>query len=79
MFDLDCVAQLQQHALFFDKDNDGVIWPPDIFYWFHQIRFNIFLCPPSMVVIYSGCRYLLVSHTLLMLSLSSINPEREAM
>lgn len=47
---------LQQHCVFFDKDNDGVIWPLDTFYGFHQIGFNIFLCIISMFVIHSGFR-----------------------
>jgi hypothetical protein len=55
--ELSGLTVLQQHCVFFDKDNDGIIWPLDTFYGFHQIGFNIFLCLLSMVIIHAGFSY----------------------
>ncbi|KAF7981963.1 hypothetical protein HWV62_30767 [Athelia sp. TMB] len=35
-------------------NHDGIIWPIDTFYGFHQIGFNVFLCLLSMFFVHSG-------------------------
>jgi peroxygenase len=37
-------STLEQHVLFFDQDNDGVIWPQDTFIGFRQLGYNVFWC-----------------------------------
>ncbi|KAF7981965.1 hypothetical protein HWV62_30771 [Athelia sp. TMB] len=55
--ELSDLTVLQQHCVFFDKDNDGIIWPIDTFYGFHQIGFNIFLSLLSMFIVHFGFSY----------------------
>ncbi|KAF9896833.1 hypothetical protein BX616_006670 [Lobosporangium transversale] len=48
---------LQQHCSFFDRDNDGVIWPLDTFRGFYALGFNVFLCVLSVFVIHANFSY----------------------
>ncbi|KZT27661.1 caleosin domain-containing protein, partial [Neolentinus lepideus HHB14362 ss-1] len=48
---------LQQHVAFFDRDQDGVIWPLDTFRGFRQVNFGIFLALFSTVIIHTFFAY----------------------
>ena len=41
-------STLEQHVLFFDPDEDGVIWPLDTFRGFHRLGYNVFWCVISV-------------------------------
>ncbi|THH11894.1 hypothetical protein EW146_g7881 [Bondarzewia mesenterica] len=42
---------LQQHVLFWDRDNDGVIWPSDTFIGFRELGFNVIFSILSTIII----------------------------
>ncbi|KAF8907670.1 Caleosin [Gymnopilus junonius] len=46
------MAPLQQHVAFFDRDNDGIIWPQDT-----NIQFGVFLSLVAMCIIHGGFSY----------------------
>lgn len=48
---------LQQHCEFFDSDHDGVIWPQDTFWGFHQIGFGIILSLVAVLIIHGNFSY----------------------
>jgi peroxygenase len=48
---------MQQHIAFFDRDNDGTIWPWDTYVGFRAIGFNILFCIMAMFVIHGGFSY----------------------
>lgn len=48
---------LQQHCAFFDRDNDGIIWPMDTFAGFHALGFGIFLSLVAVFVIHANFSY----------------------
>lgn len=48
---------LQQHCAFWDRDEDGIIWPLDTFRGFRDIGFNLFLSILSIFIIHSGFSY----------------------
>ncbi|KAG0262633.1 hypothetical protein BG011_009940 [Mortierella polycephala] len=48
---------LQQHVQFFDKDQDGIIWPLDTYLSFHALGFNFFLSLFATFVIHCGLSY----------------------
>ncbi|KAF9482357.1 Caleosin-domain-containing protein [Pholiota conissans] len=48
---------LQSHVAFFDRDNDGIIWPLDTYTGFRAIGFGIFLSLLSMIIIHGGFSY----------------------
>ncbi|KAF9184226.1 hypothetical protein BGZ51_003471 [Haplosporangium sp. Z 767] len=48
---------LQQHVQFFDRDQDGVIWPLDTYWGFRAIGFNILLSLFAAYVIHGGLSY----------------------
>ncbi|KAI0116686.1 Caleosin-domain-containing protein [Hypoxylon sp. NC0597] len=48
---------LQQHCEFFDSDHDGVIWPQDTFWGFHQIGFGIILSLVAVFIIHGNFSY----------------------
>ncbi|OAA40952.1 Caleosin [Metarhizium rileyi] len=52
---------LQQHCDFFDKDQDGVIWPRDTFVGFHALGFNVAFCLLAVFVIHGNFSYPTVS------------------
>ncbi|KJA21939.1 hypothetical protein HYPSUDRAFT_186846 [Hypholoma sublateritium FD-334 SS-4] len=48
---------LQSHVAFFDRDDDGIIWPLDTYVGFREIGFGVILSLLSMVIIHSGFSY----------------------
>ncbi|PPQ69202.1 hypothetical protein CVT26_003642 [Gymnopilus dilepis] len=48
---------LQQHVAYFDRDNDGVIWPQDTYIGFRDIKFGVFLSLLAMCIIHGGFSY----------------------
>ncbi|KZW02446.1 Caleosin-domain-containing protein [Exidia glandulosa HHB12029] len=48
---------LEKHCAFFDRDNDGVIWPLDTFFGFYALGFGIILSFISMVIIHGSLAY----------------------
>ncbi|KAG0343798.1 hypothetical protein BG004_004992 [Podila humilis] len=48
---------LQQHCSFFDRDNDGVIWPIDTVVGFYELGFNILFSLLSTMIIHSSFSY----------------------
>ncbi|KIO15430.1 hypothetical protein M407DRAFT_98685 [Tulasnella calospora MUT 4182] len=48
---------LQQHVAWWDKDNDGVIWPSDIYHGFRALGFGILLSVVSSIVICLSLSY----------------------
>ncbi|KAJ4404099.1 hypothetical protein N0V82_010552 [Gnomoniopsis sp. IMI 355080] len=48
---------LQQHCRFWDRDNDGQIYPLDTFVGFRELGFNILFSFLMAVVIHSGLSY----------------------
>ncbi|KAE8442095.1 hypothetical protein EG329_003853 [Mollisiaceae sp. DMI_Dod_QoI] len=48
---------LQQHLSFFDRDEDGVIWPQDTFIGFYRLGYNFFLSMLAVFIIHSGFSY----------------------
>lgn len=43
-------STLVQHCLFWDRDNDGVIWPLDTYVGFKQLGYNIFWAVLSVLM-----------------------------
>jgi peroxygenase len=48
---------LQQHCLFFDTDDDGIIWPQDTFTGFNLLGYGIFLSFVAVLVIHLNFSY----------------------
>ncbi|KAF8469057.1 Caleosin related protein-domain-containing protein [Kalaharituber pfeilii] len=48
---------LQQHCAFFDRDNDGILWPYDTYVGFRRVGFGIFLAVFSMFIIHVTFSY----------------------
>jgi peroxygenase len=48
---------LQQHLLFFDCDNDGIIWPQDTFIAFYRLGYNLLICIISVFIIHPPFSY----------------------
>ncbi|KAF9560272.1 Caleosin-domain-containing protein [Agrocybe pediades] len=48
---------LQGHVAFFDRDEDGIIWPMDTYVGFREIKFGVFLSIVSVLVIHLGFSY----------------------
>lgn len=48
---------LQQHVIFWDRDNDGVIWPTDTFIGFRDLGFNLLFCLIAALVINGSFSY----------------------
>jgi len=48
---------LQQHILFWDQDNDGVIWPQDTYKGFRELGFNVVFSLIAMVIIHATFSY----------------------
>lgn len=48
---------LQQHIAFFDRNNDGVIYPWETFQGFHALGFNIIISLIGMLFIHSAQSY----------------------
>jgi len=44
------LSALQQHILFWDQDNDGIIWPHDVYNGFRAIGFNIPFSLTSLLI-----------------------------
>lgn len=44
------LSALQQHILFWDQDNDGIIWPHDVYNGFRDIGFNIPFSLTSLLI-----------------------------
>ncbi|GAA6018005.1 hypothetical protein JCM11491_000028 [Sporobolomyces phaffii] len=52
---------LQQHVGFFDRDNDGVIWPSDTFVGFHNLGYSLIWCILSVFLIHPTFSYFTLS------------------
>lgn len=48
---------LQQHVLFWDRDNDGIIWPNHTYSGFRRLGFNILFSAFAVMVIHGGFSY----------------------
>ncbi|TLS21451.1 uncharacterized protein PpBr36_10311 [Pyricularia pennisetigena] len=48
---------LQQHCDFFDRDQDGVIWPQDTFVGFYRLGFGVALSLLSVFIIHANFSY----------------------
>lgn len=48
---------LQQHCDFFDRDQDGIIWPQDTFVGFYRLGFGVILSFVSAFIIHSNFSY----------------------
>ncbi|KAI8190585.1 hypothetical protein K4K57_002403 [Colletotrichum sp. SAR 10_99] len=48
---------LQQHCEFFDRDQDGVIWPLDTFVGFYKLGFGLILSTLSVFIIHGNFSY----------------------
>ncbi|KAM7213390.1 putative peroxygenase 3 [Rhypophila decipiens] len=48
---------LQQHVIYWDRDNDGVIWPVDTYVGFRELGFNIFFSILAATIIHFGFSY----------------------
>lgn len=48
---------LQQHCAFFDRDQDGVLWPQDTFIGFHRLGFGIILSMIAVFIIHGNFSY----------------------
>ncbi|EHA51085.1 hypothetical protein MCOR27_009635 [Pyricularia oryzae] len=48
---------LQQHCDFFDRDQDGVIWPQDTFVGFYRLGFGVILSLISVFIIHGNFSY----------------------
>ncbi|KAK3988696.1 Caleosin related protein-domain-containing protein [Cladorrhinum sp. PSN332] len=48
---------MQQHVLFWDRDQDGAIYPWDTYRGFRELGFNILFCLLAMVIINGGFSY----------------------
>ncbi|KAI8965058.1 Caleosin-domain-containing protein [Daldinia sp. FL1419] len=46
----DASSTLQQHIAFFDRDNDGVIWPMDVYNGFRDLGFCILFSIGSLLI-----------------------------
>ncbi|KIV87627.1 hypothetical protein, variant [Exophiala sideris] len=44
------LTALQQHILFWDPDNDGIIWPWDVYNGFRELGFNILFSIGSLLI-----------------------------
>ncbi|KAF5356093.1 hypothetical protein D9756_004387 [Leucocoprinus leucothites] len=51
-------SELQGHVAFFDRDNDGIIWPSDTFIGLREIRFSLFWTIVAVLVIHGGFSYM---------------------
>ncbi|KAH9487309.1 putative peroxygenase 3 [Psilocybe cubensis] len=49
---------LQAHVAFFDRDDDGIIWPGDTYRGFRELKFGVLLSILAMLVIHSGFSYI---------------------
>lgn len=48
---------LQQHVNFWDRDNDGIIWPLDTFKGFYELGYGVILSWIALLVIHSNFSY----------------------
>jgi len=48
---------LQQHCLFFDSDDDGVIWPQDTYIGFYRLGYGMILSLIAVFIIHSNFSY----------------------
>ncbi|KAF9449329.1 Caleosin-domain-containing protein [Macrolepiota fuliginosa MF-IS2] len=48
---------LQSHVAFFDRDDDGIIWPSDTFIGMREVKFNLFWTIVAVLVIHIGFSY----------------------
>lgn len=44
------LTALQQHILFWDQDNDGIIYPLDVYYGFRALGFNVLFSLGSLLI-----------------------------
>ncbi|KAI2628841.1 Caleosin-domain-containing protein [Hypoxylon sp. NC1633] len=44
------LTALQQHVSFFDRDNDGVIWPRDVYHGFRELGFGTLYSLGSLLI-----------------------------
>lgn len=49
---------LQQHCAYWDRDNDGLVYPWDTFVGFRDLGFNLLVCFLAVVALHSGAPYL---------------------
>ncbi|GAA5971979.1 hypothetical protein JCM3765_000617 [Sporobolomyces pararoseus] len=52
---------LQQHVSFFDRDNDGIIWPLDTFVGFHNLGYSLIWCLLAVFLIHPTFSYFTLS------------------
>ncbi|GAA5998376.1 hypothetical protein JCM5350_005882 [Sporobolomyces pararoseus] len=52
---------LQQHVSFFDRDNDGIIWPLDTFVGFHNLGYSLIWCLLAVFLIHPAFSYFTLS------------------
>ncbi|KIO25540.1 hypothetical protein M407DRAFT_75562 [Tulasnella calospora MUT 4182] len=48
---------IQRHVAWWDRDNDGVIWPSDVYHGFRALGFGIFLSVSGMALICLAMSY----------------------
>jgi peroxygenase len=48
---------LQQHCLFFDRDDDGIIWPRDTFIGFYALGYGVILSFVALLIIHANFSY----------------------